>query len=250
MAWILLDLPALLVAVTIWGVIAGSLAVGSGAKVAVIARDMGIPVALIGCLMGSLSSALNTTDPGQAYGATALMLITAVYGGLISAIGYFFCDELPTAVSESKRPRAIIFGILVFLLLIGVVVDNLVGLAIFVEPHVIAITAFTIILAIVGKRPMSSETLPHALLFASLACVIIGLIFRFSGFIEEGLTVSMVGLIYGLVLYICTYMGSHLITAQYDLRTSLFNWHWLEISGFLIFMYFAPETIRETLLVS
>jgi len=249
MAWILLDLPALLVLVTVWGVIAISLAVGSGAKVAVIARDMGIPVSLIGCLMGSLSSALNTTDPDQAYGATAIMLITAVYGGFISAIGYFFCDEAPTAISGPKRPRAIIFGILVFLLLTGVMANSLIGLAIFAEPHVFLITAVTIVLAILSKRPMSRETLPHALLFASLACVIIGLIFRFAGFIEEGLTVSMVGLIYGLVLYICTYMGSHLITAQYDLRTSLFNWHWLEISGFLIFMYFAPETIRETLLV-
>jgi hypothetical protein len=250
MAWILLDTGALLVLVTIWGVIASSLAVGSGAKVAVIARDMGIPVALIGCLMGSLSSALNATDPDQAYGATAVMLITAVYGGVLSAIGYFFCDEVPPAISVPKRPRAIIFGILVFLLLIGVMADSLVGLAMFVEPHVIIITAVTIVLAIVGKRPMSSETLPHALLFASLACVVIGLIFRFAGFIEEGLTVSMVGLIYGLVLYVCIYMGTHIITAQYDLRTSLFNWHWLEISGFLIFMYFAPETIRETLLVS
>lgn len=250
MAWILLDPMALLVVVTVWGVIASSLAVGSGAKVAVIARDMGIPVALIGCLLGSLSSALNTTDPDQAYSATALMLITAVYGGLISAIGYFFCDELPTAISGPKRPQVIIFGILVFLLLIGVMADSLVGLAIFVEPHVTIITAVTIVLAIVSKRPVSSETLSHALLFASLACVIVGLIFRFAGFIEEGLTVSMVGLIYGLVLYVCIYMGTHAVTAQCDLRTSLFNWHWLEISGFLIFMYFAPETIRETLLVS
>jgi len=250
MAWILLDPMALLVVVTVWGVIASSLAVGSGARVAAIARDMGIPVALIGCLIGSLSSALNTTDPGQAYSATALMLITAVYGGLISAIGYFFCDEVPTAISEPKRPRAIIFGISVFLLLISVIADSLVGLAIFVEPHVIIITVVTIALAIAGKRPMSSETLPHAFLFSSLACVIIGLIFRFAGFIEEGLTISMVGLIYGLLLYVCTYMGTHVITAKCDLRTSLFNWHWLEISGFLIFMYFAPETIRETLLES
>lgn len=250
MAWILLDTVGLLVVLTVWGVIASSLAVGSGAKVAVIARDMGIPVALIGCLVGSLASALNTTDPDQAYGATAYMLITALYGGLISVIGYFFCDEVPPAISGPKRPRAIIFGILVFLILIGVMADSMVDLAIFVNPHVIITTAVTIILAIVGKRPMSSETLPHALLFASLACVVIGLIFRFAGFIEEGLTVSMVGLIYGLVLYVCIYMGTHIITAQYDLRTSLFNWHWLEISGFLIFMYFAPETIRETLLVS
>ena len=48
MAWILLDKAALLVLLTVWGVIASSLAVGSGAKVAVIARDMGIPVALRG----------------------------------------------------------------------------------------------------------------------------------------------------------------------------------------------------------
>jgi len=25
------------------------------------------------------------------------------------------------------------------------------------------------------------------------------------------------------------------------------NWHWLEISAFLIFMFYAPETMREAL---
>jgi hypothetical protein len=43
-------------------------------------------------------------------------------------------------------------------------------------------------------------------------------------------------------------MVSYKFGTTEKINAPLINWHWMEVTGFLIFMFFAPETLRESLL--
>ena len=64
----------------------------------------------------------------------------------------------------------------------------------------------------------------------------------------EGLSIAMNGLFYGLFTYIFIYIFSYKFGTTAKIDAPLMNWHWMEVTGFLIFMFFAPETLRESLL--
>ena len=57
----------------------------------------------------------------------------------------------------------------------------------------------------------------------------------------------MNGLNYGLLIYIVVYLWS-LRNPMDRIEAGKANWHWMEVSAFLVFMLFAPETIRESLI--
>lgn len=78
-------------------------------------------------------------------------------------------------------------------------------------------------------------------------CVLVGLIARFSDYVQLGIKISMGGLVIGLLLYISALCISYSVGEQAEINGQRQNWHWLELAGFLIFMYFAPETLREVL---
>ena len=55
----------------------------------VLLRDLGVPIGLFFSVVGGTGLAVNMTDV-EIYGrATAIMLLTVTYGGLVSALGYF-----------------------------------------------------------------------------------------------------------------------------------------------------------------
>lgn len=82
-----------------------------------------------------------------------------------------------------------------------------------------------------------------------MLCVFVGLIARFSDFVQLGVKISMGALVIGLLLYIAALCVSYGSGGQAEINGQRQNWHWLELTGFLIFMYFAPETLREVLSV-
>ena len=55
------------------------------------------------------------------------------------------------------------------------------------------------------------------------------------------------GLEYSLLLYVHLYLFSFCRPQLDGIDPGRFNWHWLEVVAFFIFMLWAPETIRETL---
>ena len=54
----------------------------------------------------------------------------------------------------------------------------------------------------------------------------------------EGLSIAMNGLYYGLLSYICLYILSYKFGTTEKIDAPLMNWHWMEVTGFLIFMFF------------
>ena len=78
--------------------------------------------------------------------------------------------------------------------------------------------------------------------------MIAGLVTRLSGYIYEGLQISMGGLVLGLLAYILSvlYVVRFWITARHQRHATKLAL--ARAGGLLIFMYLAPETIREALL--
>ena len=62
----------------------------------ILIRDLGIPLGLTGSLIGAIQAMngilLNGSGEGV-YSATAVMLLTTLYGGAASAVGYFFLER-------------------------------------------------------------------------------------------------------------------------------------------------------------
>ena len=91
----------------------------------------------------------------------------------------------------------------------------------------------------------------EAALFSAMLVLVVGLIFYYDadfGTQEPYDALSFIhsGLEFSLLLYISLFFLSYTSLENNKINTGLFNWHWLEIAAFFIFMLFAPETIRET----
>jgi hypothetical protein len=62
---------------------------------------------------------------------------------------------------------------------------------------------------------------------------------------EFGLMVSVTGLIYGLVGYVGIYIATYSTDYRPHISATRTNWHWIELTGFLIFMFLAPDTLLD-----
>ena len=84
-----------------------------GAGRMILIRDLGIPLGLTGSLIGAIQAMngilLNGSGEGV-YSATAVMLLTTLYGGAASAVGYFFSGAGRPQLRSIKHPRRLVIG--------------------------------------------------------------------------------------------------------------------------------------------
>ena len=219
-------------------------------------RDLGIPVGIIGSLIGmtqmlARSSMISEIEYADAiYPATGIMLITIFYGGILSALAHFLTETKWAASDQNSCPPVGFWRP-------AVVVANFVSvllLAIFSREHfefffdraAVLICGLSVVLALLvsspGRRPIN---LSRALLFSSMVAVIAGLITFFMGDKDMGVFVAANGLLYGLVGYIILYIWCASRPEGETINAPLTNWHWMEVTGFFIFMFLAPDTILD-----
>ena len=219
-------------------------------------RDLGIPVGIIGSLIGMTQMmAYTLTTSGfehrdGIYPATGVMLITIFYGGILSAAAHFL-TETKWAVSDHNgwapvgfwRP-SIVVSSLVLILLYAIFSKEL--FYFFFDRAAVLICGLSVVLALLvsgpGRRP---NNLSRALLFSSMVAVIAGLITLFMGDKDKGLFVAANGLLYGLVGYVILYIWYAGRPEGETINAPLTNWHWMEVTGFFIFMFLAPDTILD-----
>ena len=213
----------------------------------VVLRDIGLPLGLLGALAGALGISLNASDPALVYHYTAYMLVTAFYGGVVSGFGVFLGGQDPSKNTQPDSPVPIYLATFVTFAVAIWAMDSAAGIKLYFSPVLLGVFAAVGLLAIATKKKSLTGTLADASLFASMLCVMIGLIARFSDYVEQGLRISMGGLVLGLLVYVCALCMSYGTGAQAEINAQRKNWHWLELTGFLVFMYFAPETLREVL---
>jgi len=135
--------------------------------------------------------------------------------------------------------------------------DPLSATDIFINPVALSVLATTMISAVLlSDSNHRIEVLCQASLLSAMISLVLGLVVLYTSFSGEGLTegmyeglsIAMNGLYYGLLSYICIYIVSYKFGTTEKINAPLMNWHWMEVTGFLIFMFFAPETLRESLL--
>ena len=89
------------------------------------------------------------------------------------------------------------------------------------------------------------SNLSQGCLIGSMTAVMAGILILFSGHTAKGLLIAGAGLIYGLVGYITIYLSTYSNDESPQIAATRTNWHWIEIAGFYIFMFLAPDTLLD-----
>mgnify|MGYP001197917343 FL=1 len=211
---------------------------------------LGVPTGLLGGSLGVTGMALNIDDPTAAYPASGILLLTILYGGVISAVGYF-AKKLSSHQNSLLPKKSIVIALTFFILIMGWAMESSAGIMAFVSLEAISVFCAVIGWQIFVNKQIRFQSLAEASLFASILCLILGLIqWHQAGTLDrEAIAFALNGLNYGLMIYIVLYLVS-LSAEDKDankIETGRANWHWMEVTAFMIFMLFAPETLRETL---
>ena len=244
---IYIDDVSLAIVVIGCGIFAATSHLSGSTNAFLVLRDIGIPVGLFGALAGAFGISLYLADYTLVYNYTAIMLITALYGGIVSGIGIFVAGQDPTENLIPRSPMTIYCATFMILAICLWVMESSAGLGTYGSPILIGIFTAVFTLALATKKKTLTATIADAAFFSSMLCVLVGLIARFSNYVQPGIKVSMGGLVIGLLLYIFALCVSYGVGKQAEINAPRQNWHWLELAGFLVFMYFAPETLREVL---
>ena len=213
-------------------------------------RDLGIPIGVIFSLIG-MTQMLDWIDDGDAVGpATAVMLIVIFYAGILSATGYFLL-ETKWAASDHHgcvpisfwRPAIVVTS---FILTLLFAIFSGGQAEIFFNKVAALICGLASVVALLVSSPSRRPTnLSRAFLFSSMVAVVAGLIMVFMGDKNSGLFVAGNGLLYGLIGYVILYIWCVGRAESETINASLTNWHWMEVTGFFIFMFLAHDTILD-----
>lgn len=248
---ILLDPISILVVICPVAFSALILGQGSRYKMSVLCRDLGIPVGILFALIGMVQI-MYWVDHGEVvYVATSIMLVTVFHGAWVSALGFFgarywiVADGEPLSVKGFSWRAA---GAVMFLMLT-------IGFSIAQSPigHFFNPMAITVVLVLVAASVVTEfrssgpdgSASSRALLFAAIISVLLGLVTLYSGDGAAGMSIAANGLIYGLLGYLIIYLLGFHNEPWEEINASLTNWHWMEVTGFFIFMFLAPDTILD-----
>jgi len=245
-------MPLLVISVSLW--------FSCQAKWNVLFRDLGVPLGLFFSVLGATGMA-RITEANAIGPATAIMLLTITYGGLVSALGYFSTFKGPKPSNQNNQEtaswKAITFILVPFIVLALWANNGAAGNAAYVNPVALTVLMTTMLAAVfLSDSDYRTEVLCQASLLSAMVSLVLGLVVLYGSFsgeglnegMYEGLSIAMNGLYYGLLSYICLYILSYKFGTTEKIDAPLMNWHWMEVTGFLIFMFFAPETVRESLL--
>ena len=226
----------------------------SAADRAVLMRDMGIPIGVLASLVGTqqmvYSSDAGLLEADGIYISTAVMFLTMLYGGAFSALGFFLSGSGRDAARKIRNRRRLSLGKVITLLNFYAVFlyAALAGLGAFVFIQPISLTIFfvlAVIALLTAKQGHYMSNLSQGCLIGSMTSVMAGILILFSGHTAKGLLIAGAGLIYGLVGYITICLSTYSNDESPQIAATRTNWHWIEVAGFYIFMFLAPDTLLD-----
>ena len=226
---------------------------GAGVHWSVILKDLGVPMGLLWCFIGFAGMVENLSHPTEVGIATAIMLLTLLYGGILASIGYFWGFKFVEFVNVPLDPNeakwwAPTVSVTFFLAILIWIMDNAAGLKHFYSSVPLGVCAATALVAvIISNRENMPRALSQSLLLGAMLNVLIGLINYYQGE-KQGLETALLGVTYAFIAYICLYFLTYKIGDPKKLDAPLMNWHWLEVSGFIIFMFLSPASLKEDML--
>jgi len=220
---------------------------------AVLMRDLGIPIGLGGSLIGTqqlvYSASEGTLVADGIYGWTGLAFLTLLYGGVFSALGFFLSGSGRPPAKTIQNQKWLWRRKLISLLGgISITAPAMIygGWELFFQPIPATIFLVTAVIAILtGRKSHYLSNLSQGCLVGSLTSVLVGILILFKGEAESGLMVSGVGLVYGISGYVWIYIFTYSTDYRPHISATRTNWHWIELTGFLIFMFLAPDTLLD-----
>ena len=250
----LIDIPSfyIVVAVPIGG--ACLLKYGGNQPISQTLLATGVPMGLISSYIGVVVL-VSKIDDGAAYlgNALAVMLLTALYGGLVSALGYAINDTNSSALYPIKKRYLVIFSILVItLILMGIGLNG----EFFFDPIIFSMyLTFILSFLVLGRgKEHFTVVIADAALFASVIIIIFSLIFWFGidstadnrgELIRETIVFSSLGVMYGSLIYLLIYIVSLGCVIEQRIDVNKMNWHLIEVNAFLLFLAFAPTSFSN-----
>ena len=212
---------------------------------------LGVPLGLLGGTIGVTGMSASMADFRAIYPATAIMLLTVLYGGIVSALGYFAIDKAEKQNNRLSRTK-LVLALFPFAFITLYMMVAAAGIATFLSLEAVSVFfAVFASLVFLGKRSSFQRVIEGAL-FAAILCLVLALIQWYSAgeLDRDAVNLAINGLNYGLIIYIFAYVISRSRGDEESngIETGRANWHWMEVTAFMIFMLFAPETLRETLM--
>jgi hypothetical protein len=225
--------------------------ISAGVHWSLILRDLGVPLGLIGTFTGFRGILQNVEGSSGVMVAIGITLLTILYGGVLSSIGYFWKFRSIEIVGISRTANEVKWwvpwaSIITFLSFLFWASSYAYGLEWFIENVSLGVfTVIALIALLISNRQNNLQALSQSFLLSAMINSLIGIIYYYHGVIGEGIAIGSQGIIYSLSAYICLYLISFKISDPETLNAPLMNWHWLEISGFVIFMFLAPVSLPE-----
>ena len=186
----------------------------------------------------------------KAYAGIATMMLTMIFGGILAATAYFWEQKSSPVKNRSVRSLsrfreilALFFGFAPILLLM---LGQRRPLDAWLSPTPLVLTVLLLGLAwFVSKKSNRYELLSNACLCSAIIGLLMGVTLVFIGDLQQGLSIASNSLNYGLLVYIAIYITAATQGACNQLNAWLVSWHWMEIAGFYVFMFLAPQTIID-----
>ena len=214
---------------------------------------LGIPVGLLGGNIGVSGMVLNLSDADSVGPASAVMLLTALYGALFSAFGYFAIGKLRKPLDMKITGKQLTLILIGLGLSWGLPMTQNAGLeAYWSLPALILYLGFVVMAVFMNTD--KNKSLVHCVSDGALAGIMVSLVAALVGWFGSSPQVDItsvsfgsISVMYGTMIYIVCYIVSLWTgdTEQIDFR--LKNWHLVEANTFYIFLVFAPVNLGESM---
>jgi len=253
----LIDLPSFYITVTASLILAIIFKLGGNISIGKTLLATGIPLGLMSSYIGVILIVSNMSDPSSFGAASAVMLLTALYGGLISALGFAVSyNSVKNEIKPVKKRYIIIAAITItILVIISIGVDQL---SYFYDSSIILLYLVFIFSFLIFSKSKKHFTIviSDAALFTSIIIIIVSLISWFgqtsldaedSAVVTGPIVFASLGVMYGALIYLFVYIFSMGCEAESKINVEKMNWHLIEVNTLLLFLAFAPVSVSEYL---
>ena len=253
----LVDIPSFQITVTASLFLAIIFKLGGNISIGKTLLATGIPLGLMSSYIGVILIVSNMSDPSSFGAASAVMLLTALYGGLISALGFAVSyNSVKKEIKPVKKRYIIIAAITITILLINAIgIDQLFN---FYDSSIILLYLVFIFSFLIFNKSKKHFTIviSDAALFTSIIIIIVSLISWFgqtsldaedSAVITGPIVFASLGVMYGALIYLFVYIFSMGCEAESKINVEKMNWHLIEVNSLLLFLAFAPISFSEYL---
>ncbi len=212
-----------------------------------------LPMGLLYTSVGLLGMATFLDDYKEIGPSSAILLLTAFYGGVLSAVGYLWSDgEFLPSDNHISLGELWLFQAL-FLALSLWAIENAVGLGALLDLRVPALFLTLFITAIYLAKDRDTPiatTIADASLAGVLLSLVISLIAWF-GSAEDldrrAITFGSLGMAFGTYAYISAFILSLYTGGASSIDFAKKNWHLVEANTFFVFLLFVPQNVGEVL---